>query len=73
MLAATVLAGKVEIPSDWARDGDVVTVLAPEADIELVLTREDEAEVSAAFDEIRRGDFVEGEVLLSELRGMSRA
>lgn len=69
VLSATVLGGRVEIPSDVARDGDLVTVLAPEPVGEVVLTRAQEEELSAASEEIRRGEFVEGDALLQELRG----
>lgn len=68
VLQAVVAAGRVEIPSEVARDGDRVTVLAEEAASASPLTPVEISELAAAYDEIQRGDFEPGADLIAELR-----
>jgi len=43
-------------------------ILAPEAGSPIRLTPQEDEELSAAMDEIRRGDFIDGQDLIAELR-----
>lgn len=69
VLTGTVVAGKIEVP-DSVTDGARVMVLTLEPDVPLRLTAAEEDELTQALEEIRRGEYVDGRELLSELRAL---
>ena len=70
MITGTVVRGRIEIPEEFANEGTQVVVLAPESGEPIRLSSEEERELWEAMEDIRRGDFVDGEALLSELRSL---
>jgi hypothetical protein len=68
VLSGTVVQGKIEIPADSLADGASVMILAPEQDEPIRLTPQEEDELSEAIEQIRQGNYVDGQVLLDELR-----
>jgi len=72
VVTAKVVDGKIDLPPEIA-DGSQVTVLAPDDAQPAVLSREEEQELSDALAEIHAGRFVDGWVLLDEIKAQSRA
>jgi len=70
MITGTVVGGRVEVPEEFAHEGTQVVVLAPESVEPVSLSPEEERELWEAMEDIRRGDYVDGEALLSELRSL---
>ena len=68
VITSTVVGGKVEIPEATLEKGSRVAILAPDGDEPIELTANEQQELSAAMDEIRRGDFIDGTELLAEIR-----
>ncbi|HMB52492.1 MAG TPA: hypothetical protein VKU40_04195 [Thermoanaerobaculia bacterium] len=68
VITSTVVGGKVEIPEATLEEGSRVAILAPDGDEPIELTANEQQELSAAMDEIRRGDFIDGTELLAEIR-----
>ena len=68
VISGTVVRGKVEVPKDVFAEGDRVAVVAAEPAEPIQLTPEQEAELVAAVEDIRRGRYVDGHELLAELR-----
>jgi hypothetical protein len=68
VLSGTVVQGKIEVPTDALADGAHVLILAPEPHEPIRLTPEEEDELSEAIEQIRQGNYVDGEALLDELR-----
>jgi hypothetical protein len=68
VLSGTVVQGKIEIPADSLADGASVMILAPEPDEPIRLTPEEEEELLEAVEQIRQGNYVDGQALLDELR-----
>jgi hypothetical protein len=67
VITGKVIDGRVELPPGEVADGELVAVLAfdrPPAE----LSPEDEAELIDRFEAIARGEFVEEEDLLKQLR-----
>jgi hypothetical protein len=64
-----VVEGKVVVEGEPLAEGSTVTVLLPESDEEIRLTREEEARLEQAIREADKGDFVDGdaEEFLDEL------
>jgi hypothetical protein len=73
IITGTVVDGKIELPAESIAEGVHVMVLAPEADEPIRLSPSDERELSEAMEEIRRGEYVDGHELLSELRSRRSA
>ena len=73
VITGTVVDRKVELPADLVAEGTHVMVLAPEADEPVRLSPSDEAELLEAMEEIQRGDFVDGQDLLADLKARRRA
>lgn len=69
-ITGTIVGGRVEIPEEFAAEGARVVVLAPEPDEPIQLSPGEERELLEAMEEIRRGEYVDGEDLLSELRSL---
>jgi hypothetical protein len=67
---STVVAGKIVVPEEFAMEGVQVVVLAPESGEPIQLSPAEERELLEAMEDIRRGDYVDGEALLSELRSL---
>jgi len=72
VMTGTVVDGKVDLPAEFVAEGSQVMVLAPEPDRPIRLSRAEEEELSAAMEGIRRGDFVDGQDLLAEIRSRQR-
>jgi hypothetical protein len=70
VITGTVIRGRIEVPEEFATDGAQVVVLAPEAGEPIHLSPGEEQELREAMDAIRRGEFVDGEALLRELRSL---
>lgn len=66
VITGHVSNGKVQLPPD-IQDGTVVAVLAPD-EAGFTLSAEQEAELTAALQEIRSGDYVDGRGLLKDLK-----
>jgi hypothetical protein len=69
VISGTVVAGKVDVPADALAEGERVAILAMDSTEPIQLTQEQEDELVAAVDDIRRGRYVDGPILVSELRG----
>jgi len=69
-MTVTVERGRVEVPEDFAREGARLVVLAPETGEPVQLSPAEESELFEAMEEIRRGEYVDGEELLSQLRSL---
>jgi hypothetical protein len=68
VITSTVVGGKVEIPEATLEEGSRVAILAPDAEQPIELTADEQQELSAAMEEIRRGAFVDGTDLIAEIR-----
>ena len=69
MLTARVVDGQLDVPKGLLEEGATVTVLVPEADESFDLTDEEGAFIRESLTQIASGDWVDGEQLLSEIRG----
>jgi len=67
-LVGTVVDGKVEVPAEVIAEGARVMVLSPESDEPIRLSLAEERELADAIEQIRRGEFIDGDDLLKELR-----
>jgi predicted transcriptional regulator len=67
-----VVNGLIEVDGFALRDGLEVEVSIPAADGEYDLTEEQEAEIEASIAEIERGEYVDGDDIIRELRRRSR-
>ena len=68
LATATVLHGKVELPVEFVDEGTHVMVLAPDSGEPVHLSPAEEAELLEAMEQIQRGEYVDGQVLLDDLR-----
>ncbi|MPY87587.1 MAG: hypothetical protein GEU99_06680 [Luteitalea sp.] len=68
IITGTVVHGQVDLPADALGEGSHVAVLAPDPAEPIALTGEQERELLAAMDAIRRGEYISGTDLLAELR-----
>jgi hypothetical protein len=59
-----------KVPEEFAAEGALAVVLAPESGEPIVLSPAEERELLEAMQDIRRGEYVDGENLLSELRSL---
>lgn len=71
-MTGTVVHGRVQVP-DSVAEGAHVMILAPEAEGTVRLTSEEEEELFAAMEEIRRGEFIDGQDLVDEIRAQLRS
>lgn len=69
-ITGTVVGGRIELPGEFAAEGAQVVVLAPESGEPIVLSPSEESELWEAMEEIHRGEYVDGEDLLKELRSL---
>ena len=72
VMTGTVVGGKVDLPAEFVAEGSQGMVLAPEPDQPIHLSPAEEEELSAAMEDIRRGDFVDGQGLSAEIRSRRR-
>jgi hypothetical protein len=68
VISAVVVDGKVELPTEAVAEGAHVMILAPEAGEPIRLTPDEERELLESMEQIRRGDYIDGQDLLRELR-----
>lgn len=68
VLTGTVVQGKVEVPGDSLAEGAHVMIVALEPGEPVRLTPEEEEELWTSFQQIRRGEYVDGDDLIAELR-----
>ena len=72
IFTSRVVGGKVDLPADTFPEGSEVTVLAAAPNQPFTLTEEEVAELEESLQAIRRGDYVDGDQLLEELRSRQR-
>jgi len=63
-----VIGGKLELDGDSLEEGATVTVLVPESDETFELTADEMASLEDSLQQAARGQFVDAEALLRELR-----
>lgn len=63
-----VVQGRLEIDGDPLEEGVTVTVLVPEADETFELTPDEEVALEKSLRQAARGEFIDAEALLRELR-----
>lgn len=68
LATATVLNGKVELPGEFVDEGTHVIILAPDSGEPVQLSPAEEAELQEAMEQIQRGEYVDGQALLDDLR-----
>jgi hypothetical protein len=73
VITGTVVGGKVELPAEFIEDGTQVMVLAPEVGAPVQLSPAEEDELTESMEQIRRGEYVEADDLLNELRSRNQA
>jgi hypothetical protein len=66
VMTGKVVDGKIDVPADVA-EGSTVAILVPDEG-GFTLSSDQEQELAEAIAEIGRGEFVDGEILLAELR-----
>jgi hypothetical protein len=72
VITGTVVDGKVELPAELLAEGVHVMILAPDSDEPIRLSTAEESELLEAMEAINRGDFVDGDDLLNEIRSGRR-
>ncbi len=70
-ITGTVIGGRIELPKEFATEGAHVVVLTPGSGEPIRLSQADDRELWEAMEDLRRGDFVDGEALLIELRSLT--
>jgi hypothetical protein len=68
VITGTVIDGRVEFPAESVAEGAYVMVLALESAEPIRLSSAEERELLEAMEQIRRGEYIEGQDLLNELR-----
>jgi hypothetical protein len=68
VISGTVVGGKIEVPTNALAEGDRVAILAADSTEPIQLTPEQEDELVAAVEDIRRGQYVDGHDLVADLR-----
>lgn len=64
LVTGKVVGGKVVVEGESLLEGSTVTILAQEDDETFELSSRDEAELARRLDEVRKGNFVDGDELL---------
>ena len=64
----TVIDGRVEIPAQFVPEGAHVMILAAEAGDPVKLSPAEEDELTEAMEQIDRGEYIDGQALLDDLR-----
>lgn len=73
VISGTVVSGKIEVPIDALAEGDRVAILARDSTEPIQLTPEQEDELVASVEDIRRGKYVDGQDLVSDLRRRTKS
>lgn len=73
VITGTVVGGKVELPPEMVEEGAQVTALVSGPNEPIRLSPAEESVLLEAMEEIRRGEYVDGGELLSELRSRPQA
>jgi len=68
VMTGTVVNGRIEVPPEALSEGSRVMIVAAEPGGLVRLTPAEEGELLAASEEIRRGEYVDGDDLVRELR-----
>ena len=68
VISGTVVNGKIDVPIDALAEGDRVAILARDSTEPIQLTPEQEDELVASVEDIRRGKYVDGQDLVANLR-----
>lgn len=68
LATGTVIDGRVEIPAEFVPEGAHVMILATEPGEPVRLSRAEEEELSEAMEQIDRGEYIDGQALLDDLR-----
>ena len=68
VLTAKVVDGALDVPKGLLEEGTTVTVLVPEEEEAVELTDEEAAFIRESFAQIARGEWVDGQALLDEIR-----
>ncbi|HEX5718656.1 MAG TPA: hypothetical protein VF179_21025 [Thermoanaerobaculia bacterium] len=68
VMTGTVVNGRIEVPPEALSEGARVMIVAAEPGGLVRLTPAEEEELLAASEEIRRGEYVDGDDLVRELR-----
>lgn len=68
MMTAEVVNGRISVPDDSVRDGEIVTLLVHDADEPFELSEEQEKKLLAAIEQADRGETMDGWKLLDEIR-----
>ena len=68
VMTGTVVNGKIEVPPEALSEGAKVMIVAAEPGGLVRLTPVEEGELLAASEEIRRGEYVDGDDLVRDLR-----
>lgn len=69
MLTAKVVDGQLDVPKGLLEEGTTVTVLVPDSDDVFELSDEETAFLRESIAQIARGEWVDGDDLVKELRG----
>ena len=68
IITGKVVDGRVDLPPDALEEGASVTILAGDSDEPVVLSRDEERELTEAVEAIARGHYVDGDQLLARIR-----
>lgn len=71
-ITAKVSGGKVELPPEDFPEGSEVAVLRFDPGEPFELTADQVTELKESLEQVRRGEYVDGDALLEELRARTR-
>lgn len=69
MLTAKVVGGQLDVPKGLLEEGTTVTVLVPEDEGSFELSEDESAFIRESLAQIARGEWIDGDELLAEIRG----
>lgn len=73
LITGKVVDGRIDLPPNTLEEGTSVAVLAGDLGEPVALSASEELQLSQAVDAITRGEFVDSDDLLRELRSRRRA
>ena len=68
LATGTVIDGRVEIPAEFVPEGAYVMILATEPGEPVRLSPAEEEELTEAMEQMDRGEYIDGQALLDDLR-----